>query len=221
MNTFDLIILGGGAAAFGAAIKANDLGAKAVMVNAGLPLGGTCVNVGCVPSKTLLRAGEVLHLAGHHGVPGIELKVERFDFASVVRDELALVARLREEKYQQVLQHLQHVTFIEGRARFTSPTEVEVDGRRLHAPKVIVATGSTATVPSIAAIRPKTAPIGSSPMRFCSGPAKPRTRPAWASMRPASTSTARSPSACNRFCRRHSHQSSRRATSRICRSVSR
>jgi mercuric reductase len=65
MTSFDLIIVGGGAAAFGAAIKANDLGAKAVMVNAGLPLGGTCVNVGCVPSKALLWAGEVLHMANH------------------------------------------------------------------------------------------------------------------------------------------------------------
>ncbi len=68
------------------------------MVNAGLPLGGTCVNVGCVPSKTLLWAGEVLHLATRHGVPGIELNVERFDFATLIRDELALVARMREEK---------------------------------------------------------------------------------------------------------------------------
>jgi len=153
MSNFDLIIVGGGAAAFGAAIKANDLGAKAVMVNAGLPLGGTCVNVGCVPSKTLLWAGELLHLAKHHGVPGIELKVERFDFAEVVRDELALVGRMREEKYRKVLQHLEHVTFIEGRARFTSPTEVEVDGQRLRALKAIVATGSTATVPHIAGLR--------------------------------------------------------------------
>lgn len=78
MTSLDLIIIiGGGAAAFGAAIKANDLGARAVMVNAGLPLGGTCVNVGCVPSKALLWAAEVLHLATHHGVPGIELNVAR------------------------------------------------------------------------------------------------------------------------------------------------
>ncbi len=153
MTSFDLIIVGGGAAAFGAAIKANDLGAKAVMVNAGLPLGGTCVNVGCVPSKALLWAGEVLHMAHHHGVPGLELNVARVDFAAIVGDELALVNRMREEKYRTVLQQLDHVTFIDGRARFVSPTDVEVDGQRLHAPKVIVATGSAATVPSIAGLR--------------------------------------------------------------------
>ncbi|MES4792208.1 MAG: hypothetical protein C4321_03805, partial [Chloroflexota bacterium] len=56
----DLIIIGGGAAAFAAATKANDLGAPALMVNAGLPLGGTCDNVGCVPSKHLLGIAEAL-----------------------------------------------------------------------------------------------------------------------------------------------------------------
>ena len=69
MITFDLIILGGGAGAFAAAIRATELKAKTVMINAGLPLGGTCVNVGCVPSKRLLRAGELLHLAQNHQFP--------------------------------------------------------------------------------------------------------------------------------------------------------
>jgi mercuric reductase len=69
MQHYDLIIIGGGAGGFGAAIKANDLGARAALVNAGLPLGGTCVNVGCVPSKTLLWAAEVLHMARHQGFP--------------------------------------------------------------------------------------------------------------------------------------------------------
>lgn len=54
MKKSDLIIIGGGAGAFAAAIKTNDLNAKTLLVNDGLPLGGTCVNVGCFPSKTLL-----------------------------------------------------------------------------------------------------------------------------------------------------------------------
>ncbi len=75
MEKFDLIIIGGGAGGFAAAIRANELKAKTIMINAGLPLGGTCVNVGCVPSKALLYAGEVLHLVKSHGIPGIELNV--------------------------------------------------------------------------------------------------------------------------------------------------
>ena len=91
MTKYDLIIIGGGAGSFGAAIRANELHAKTALINAGLPLGGTCVNVGCVPSKTLLYAGEILHLAKHHGIPGIKIEQVEFDFRKVVADELALV----------------------------------------------------------------------------------------------------------------------------------
>src|SRR5574337_528124 len=153
MKTFDLIIIGGGAGAFGAAIRANELQAHTAMINAGLPLGGTCVNVGCVPSKTLLYAGEVMHLARNHGIPGIELEVKKFDFQKVIQDELALVETLRNEKYNKVLKGLEHVTFFEGKAKFVSQHEVEVNGEALGAEKFIVATGSTVSVPSIDGIR--------------------------------------------------------------------
>jgi mercuric reductase len=153
VEAFDLVILGGGASAFGAAIKANDLGARTAMINHGLPLGGTCVNVGCVPSKTLLWAAEVLHQANHHRIPGLDLAVTRFDFAAVVRDEQALVERMRRDKYQQVLEQLTNVTFVEGRGRLVSPTAIEVNGLELGARKVLIATGSTATVPPIPGLR--------------------------------------------------------------------
>ncbi|OIO55457.1 mercury(II) reductase [Candidatus Peregrinibacteria bacterium CG1_02_54_53] len=152
MQTFDLIIIGGGAGAFGAAIRADGLNAKTAMINKGLPLGGTCVNVGCVPSKTLIHAGTVLHQARNHGIPGIELSMKRFDFQKVVQDELSLVKRMQEEKYQKVLKHLKHVTFFDGKARFVSPHEVEANGETLRGEKFIIATGSTATVPPIEGI---------------------------------------------------------------------
>lgn len=153
MKSYDLIIIGGGAGAFGAAIRANELRAKTAMINAGLPLGGTCVNVGCVPSKTLLYAGEIMHLTRGHGIPGIELEVKKFDFQRVVRDELALVQMLREQKYSRVLKDLEHVALIEGRAKFISPHEVEVNGMTVHGERFIIAAGSTATVPPIEGIR--------------------------------------------------------------------
>jgi len=153
MQKFDLIIIGGGAGAFAAAIRANELKAKTAIVNAGLPLGGTCVNVGCVPSKTLLHAGEILHHAKHHGVPGIELEVKKFDFQKVVQDELSLVEKLRQEKYEKVLTNLEHVTAIEGKAKFVSQNEIEVNSEKLSAEKFIIAAGSTANVPEIEGIR--------------------------------------------------------------------
>ncbi|MBI2337695.1 FAD-dependent oxidoreductase, partial [Candidatus Daviesbacteria bacterium] len=149
MNEFDLIIIGGGAGAFASAIKANELGAKTLMVNQGLPLGGTCVNVGCVPSKTLLWAGEVMHQAKNHGIPGVDIEVKNFDFATVVQHELDLVGNLREEKYQKVLSQLENVTHIEGKATFVSPDEIDIDAQRFKAKKFIIAAGSTATVPPI------------------------------------------------------------------------
>lgn len=153
MNEYDLIVFGGGAGAFAAAIKANELKTKTLMVNQGLPLGGTCVNVGCVPSKKLLWAGEVMYLAKHHGIPGIDIEVKSFDFQKVVQDELALVERLRKKKYEQVLNSLENVTHIEGKATFISPNEIEVDRQKYTAKKFIIAAGSTATVLPIENIR--------------------------------------------------------------------
>lgn len=153
MNEYDLIIIGGGAGAFASAIKANALGAKTLMVNKGLPLGGTCVNVGCVPSKTLLWAGEVMHYAKHHGIPGIDIEIKNFDFATVAQHELDLVAKLRDEKYGKVLSGLENVTHIEGKVTFVSPNGIETNGQTYRAKKFIIAAGSTATVPPIEHIR--------------------------------------------------------------------
>ncbi|MBI2019200.1 mercury(II) reductase [Candidatus Daviesbacteria bacterium] len=153
MEQYNLIIIGGGAGAFASAIKANELGAKTLMVNKGLPLGGTCVNVGCVPSKTLLWAGEVMHQARNHGIPGLEIKVKNFDFATVIQHELDLVTKLRNEKYEKVLSQLENITYVEGKASFVSSSEIEVNGQKYTAGKFIVATGSTATVVPIEGIK--------------------------------------------------------------------
>jgi len=152
MNNFDLIIIGGGAGAFAAAIRASELKAKTVMINAGLPLGGTCVNVGCVPSKRLLRAGEILHLAQNHEIPGIELAVKKLDFRALIDDELDLVSRMRQEKYAKVMAGLEDVILVEGYAKFISDTEVRVNEETLSAGKIIIATGSKAMVPPIEGI---------------------------------------------------------------------
>lgn len=149
MEHYDLAIIGGGAGAFAAAIKANELGAKTVFINEGLPLGGTCVNVGCVPSKALLHAAELVHTAKHHSVPGIVMTVNTADYAAVVADELALVEKLRGEKYEQVLKGLDNVTLIEGMASFVSNNQIKIGQQHIEADKFIIATGSKAIVPEI------------------------------------------------------------------------
>src|SRR5690606_25156499 len=84
-NGKHLLIVGGGGAAFSAALKASSLGARATIINEGLPMGGTCVNVGCVPSKTLLRAAEALHRAqSPSDFAGIETTGKLADFAAII-----------------------------------------------------------------------------------------------------------------------------------------
>ena len=153
MKKFDLIIIGGGAGAFAAAIRANELKIKTAIINAGLPLGGTCVNVGCLPSKILLHAGELLHMAKNHNVGGIELEVKEFDFNKVVKDEIAMVEMSRKDKYEKVLAKLENVSFIDGYAKFTGEKEIEVNGEIISAEKFIIATGSTANIPPIENIK--------------------------------------------------------------------
>lgn len=76
---FDLLIVGGGSAGFAAAIKGADLGARVGLIEGGT-LGGTCVNVGCIPSKTLIRAAEAQHRRSHHGFAGIPTSDGRPDW---------------------------------------------------------------------------------------------------------------------------------------------
>lgn len=151
MAAHDLIIIGGGAAAFAAATKANDLGASALMVNAGLPLGGTCVNVGCVPSKHLLGIADALAATRHSAFDSVPTSAAdgRFSVKAAREENDALVAALRESNYERVLASFDHVDFQESRARIVASGRVEVGGETLEGRHILVATGSRASIPPI------------------------------------------------------------------------
>lgn len=144
-----LIVVGGGSAAFAAAIRATELGAKATIINDRLPIGGTCVNVGCVPSKTLIRAAEAHHRAGRHAFAGIESSSRVADFGAVIRQKHELVAQLRQAKYLDVVGPLSGVCLVEGRARLVAPDAVEVNGERITGDRILIATGVAPFVPPI------------------------------------------------------------------------
>ncbi len=145
MKRYDLVIIGGGAAAFAAATRASELEARAVIINTGLPLGGTCVNVGCIPTKHLLTVAEEYYDSRFSRfaalTPGDHLAL---DFAAAIAEKDELVAALRREHYLKVLESLGGVDHIEGRAVFRGPHEVEVNGDVVAGEKIIIATGSSA-----------------------------------------------------------------------------
>jgi len=146
---FDLVIVGGGSAAFAAALKTSELGGRAVIINDGLPVGGTCVNVGCVPSKALIRAAEAHHRAAHHPFEGIVSRSEVSDFGAVTAQVQALVRGLRQEKYLDVIADDPNIQIMEGRARLVDGRSVEVDSQRISGKNILIATGARTAVPPI------------------------------------------------------------------------
>jgi len=153
MTRFDLVILGGGAAAFSAAIRADRNGAKALMIDGGT-IGGTCVNVGCVPSKRMLAVGDQFFRVANHPFKGL-LREDGWsaEFRAVIRAKDRLVDSLRKSKYEDVLGSLKGVEYMRGFASFVGPNAVKVGGQRLEGDKFVIATGSSPTVPSIPGIR--------------------------------------------------------------------
>jgi mercuric reductase len=148
-GAFDLVVVGGGSAGFAAAIKAAELGAGVAVIEAGT-LGGTCVNVGCVPSKTLIRAAEAQHRRVHHGFRGIPATDGQSDWPTVRDGKDALVAELRQSKYWNVLRAYPSVTLFEERATLASARQVRLaSGRTVTAGKIVVTTGASPWAPPI------------------------------------------------------------------------
>ncbi len=143
----DLIVIGGGSAGFAAAIEATLLGARVIMVERGT-LGGTCVNVGCIPSKFFLRAAEVAHLAAHPPYRGIQARLAGLDLHALRQQQRELVTALRREKYEDLVAYYGW-GLLRGRARFLDAETVAVGDRRLRARAVVLATGARPAVPDI------------------------------------------------------------------------
>ncbi len=128
---FDLIVIGGGAGGFASVLEARKRGLKTLFVNEGLPWGGTCVNVGCVPTKKLL----------HEGQKGKE-------WGKALRETRETVGALRKEKYEKILRNFEGVETRRGRAVFEEEDKVRVGSEVFGAQKIIVATGSSQRIPT-------------------------------------------------------------------------
>ena len=144
---YDLAIVGSGGGAFAAAIRARDRDLRVVMVERET-VGGTCVNVGCIPSKALLAAAEARHRAGESRFPGISAQPGPVDFPALIAGKREIVEGLRQEKYLDLAGEY-GFELIDGDARFVQGPALELDGRRIDAAHYLVATGAEPHVPDI------------------------------------------------------------------------
>ncbi len=144
---YDLAIVGSGGGAFAAAIAARRRDLRVVIVEREL-VGGTCVNVGCIPSKALLAAAEARHRATQGRFPGIMTDAGPVDMAALVAAKDDIVGELREKKYIDLADEY-GFELLEGEARFVEGPALDVEGRRLEAAHYLVATGSEPIVPTV------------------------------------------------------------------------
>jgi mercury(II) reductase len=151
-GAFDLAVIGAGSAGFAAAIRAAELGARVALVGHGT-IGGTCVNIGCIPSKTLIRAAETLHQAQAAArFAGIRAEGRLEDWPALIAQKDELVEGLRQSKYANLLPQYDTITYIEGPARL-SAEGIRLNGSLLKAGKIIIATGARPAVPAIPGIK--------------------------------------------------------------------
>lgn len=147
-RAYDLIVVGAGSAGFSAAITGADAGASVALIGHGL-IGGTCVNVGCVPSKTMIRAAEALHGArGANRFDGIAGDAHVVDWRRLIAHKDSLVGDLRQKKYADLLPQYPSIEYLEGAARLADGG-VAVGEGLIQAPKIIIATGARPAVPPI------------------------------------------------------------------------
>ena len=150
-------ILGSGSAAFAAAIRATEEGARVTMIESET-LGGTCVNVGCVPSKIMIRAAHLVHLAQDHPFAGIERRAPQLDRKALLDQQQARVDELRQAKYRDILDANPDMNLVKGTARFKDARTLVVtrpDGteKTIAADRFLIATGATPAVPPIPGLK--------------------------------------------------------------------
>lgn len=147
---FDLLVIGTGAAGMAAAIRGAELGRRVGIVEAGT-VGGTCVNVGCIPSKNLLAVAEAARSA-RSGLPGLTGCEPTVDWSEIRDRKDAIIGSLRQSKYMDVLDSYPEISLLRGEARLSSDGTVGVAGTRLRAGKVVIASGTSPWTPPISGI---------------------------------------------------------------------
>jgi len=143
---YDLIVIGGGSGGLAHAQRAAEYGAKAAVIEFA-PLGGTCVNVGCVPKKIMWYTAHHAHIAQHAGDFGFDVSLNGHDWAALKKNRDAYIARLN-GIYESNLDR-KDVAYIQGKAHFVDSHTVDVDGKQYSAERIVIATGGYPITPRI------------------------------------------------------------------------
>lgn len=151
-------IIGTGSGAFAAAIKAVERGARVTIIEGGDVIGGTCVNVGCVPSKIMIRGAHIAHLQAHHAFEGIPLNQPRINRGALVRQQQTRVEELRHAKYESILESNPGINLVRGWARFQDQhtlivTRADGSKKTVTADRILIATGASPAVPNIPGLK--------------------------------------------------------------------
>lgn len=148
--TYDLIILGSGSTAFAAALRATSYGARVLMFEKSV-LGGTCINWGCIPSKTLIHSALFKHeaLLGNRIGLNIRDDIHAIDAEQLFRHRDAVVTKLRKERYLDVLGNMKGLELIKGTARFSDPRTVVCDDRQYRSDRFLIAVGGNPRIPDL------------------------------------------------------------------------
>lgn len=155
-NRLHVAIVGSGSGAFAAALRAAECGARVTMIEAGT-VGGTCVSVGCVPSKILLRGAHTVHTQRDHPLDGVERTRPRIDRAAMVAQQQARVTELRRSKYEDLVAGNPAIELVHGIAAFEDAQTLRIaspDGSTLtlRADRLLIATGASPAVPPISGL---------------------------------------------------------------------
>ncbi len=145
-QAFDLITIGGGSGGLACAQRAAEHGAKTVVIESHR-LGGTCVNVGCVPKKVMWNAAGVAMALADAADYGFDVAVGNHDWPALKRQRDAFILRLNGIYARNLL--AKGVTNLHGAARFIDAHTVEVNGHRMTAPHIVIATGGVPTLPDL------------------------------------------------------------------------
>jgi mercuric reductase len=140
IDSYDLVILGSGTTAFAAAQEARLRGARVLMIEQSR-IGGTCINWGCVPSKTLIHKAELYHAARRSADYGLNLSAEAVACPDLMTAKQKAIDRVRRDHYQTILDDHPEIDILKGHGRLLGPGELHVGPEVVHCERILIATG--------------------------------------------------------------------------------